>query len=603
MRRWFWLLLLVPTLVAGLWLRKEALASGFLSDDYAQRAMLHGKYPVPRAAWDLFDFSDGTPEGTRPLIESGFCPWWSHPAFKLRMLRPLPSLLHALDDRLFPGDARLQHVHSAVWWVLMVIAAAGVLATALPRAAAAIAVVLFALDDSHSAPLFWVANRNTLVAMALACGALWAHLAFRRGGHRAARPLSVALFVLSLCAGEYGLTMAGYLVCFELLAAPEQPGVSRARALWPALAACAAYVAIALGFGYGAAHSSNYTNPLTDPAAYLGKLAAGVPVLAGDLVFGNSADIWLFDHRPATHAMLISFGVLALLCACALAAWLMTRRDRSYWLAARWLVAGGALSVLPVVGSFLSGRLALPASLGMFALLGTAVAYAARALRGGAWFEKALALSLIVVVVRLDGVRAAEVGRATLHLYRDISRSLTVWPLSAKLDDARAARQRVVLISADDQQSAPFFSFVRYGNGHTMPKAFWMLSSARTPHELTRVDDRTLELRVLGRGEALKQTFVDSHTRAATDAIHAGDRFDVSGMQVEVLELAEGQPVRMRYRFDAPLEDPSLVFVQSAPTGLRHVTLPEPGQTMYVPAPAPPDFRKVTSLLAPLGGK
>jgi hypothetical protein len=596
--RWFWPLLLVPTLLAGVWLRKDALDSGFLSDDYAQRAMLHDRYPVKRAPWDLYNFSDGTAAGTRPLIAAGFCPWWTHPGFKLRMLRPLPSLLHALDDQLFPGSARLQHLHSLLWWVLMVLAAAGLLAAVLPRAAAACAVVLFALDDSHAAPLFWIANRNTLCAMAFACAALWAHVMWRRGGRAAARPLSIALFALALSAGEYGLTMAGYLVCFELLSSFDT-GPSRLRALAPALATCALYLVVALGLGYGTAHSGLYTSPITDPGGYLGKLTFGVPLLLGDLVLGNSADIFRFDHGSHMRAVLVNFGILGALCLIALIVWLARRRDRTHWLSVRWLVAGAGLALLPVLGSFLSSRLVMPASLGFFALLGTSVAYAARAIPRAPRIHGALAVALLAFVLYVDVYRAADFGPGVLQAYQYIARSLTVWPLSAKLDDAHAASQRVVLITADDQEAAPFFSFVRYGNRKTMPKAFWMLSGARSAHELKRVDANTIELHVLATGEALQQTFLGSQTRASTDSMHVGDHFDVPGMRVDVLELLQGQPVRMRYRFDVPLEDRSLVFVQSAPTGLRPLVLPAPGETLLLAPPAPPDYRKATSIVAP----
>ena len=595
--RYFWWLVLVPTLIGGAIMRKDALDAGFLSDDYAQHAMLHGAYPLERRAWDLFSFADGKPQDTQRLVDSGFCPWWTHPGFKLNMLRPLPSLLHALDDKLFPGDAWAQHLHSFVWWGVMVLCVAGLLSASLPRPAAAIAVVLFALDDSHSVALFWIANRGTLIAVACMSAALWAHVSWR-SGRRAARPISIALFALSLTCGEYALSMFGYLVCFELLSSYERP--SRVRALLPALSLCASFVVMSIALGYGSAHSGTYTSPLSEPGAYLHKLRVGLPVLLSDLAFGNTADLWIFSLQPAQRARMSAIGVPAVLCVCALAYWLARRRDRRAWLAVRWLVAGAALALLPVLGSFISSRLVVPASVGFFALLGTALWFAAGAARRGPRHVVALATLAAAIVLYVDVVGAVRMGRFALREYRHIAHSVTAWPLSAPIDDRVASQTRVVLVSAQDRESAAFFAFTRFAHGHPMVKEFRLLSGAYAAHQLMRIDARTLELRVLGGADQVNNSVVGSHTRAADDTLHAGDRVELAGLRVEVLAVQYGQPVRMRYRFDVPLEDPSLLFVRSTPTGLQPFELPSTGQSMLVAMPAVPDIRTLTpSVVAP----
>jgi hypothetical protein len=358
-RRWFWALVLVPTLLVGVLVRKGSIDSGFFSDDYAQHAMLSHVYPVERAPWDLFCFGDGTQAGTQRFVDSGFLPWWTHPGLKLKMLRPLPSLLRAFDDHAFGTQARWHHVHSFVWWGLMVLSVAALLAAALPRAPAAIALVLFALDDSQTMPVFWIANRSALCAMTFACAALWAHLAWRRG-RRAARLWSIVLFALALASGEYALAMFGYLLCFELLSSFDGP--SRLRALWPAGALCALFATASIGLGYGSAHSGAYSDPLHEPLRYLQSTLTGLPVLMGDLTLGNPADLWIFDRTPAVRVPMLVIGSAGTLGAAALVYWLARRRDRSHWLAVRWLVAGAALALLPVLGSFISGRLLLPAT-------------------------------------------------------------------------------------------------------------------------------------------------------------------------------------------------------------------------------------------------
>lgn len=594
-----WALVLVGSLLAGALLRAPVLESDFFADDYLQYAMLQGAYPVERAPWDLFRFADGTKEATQRLVDFGFYPWWTHPRFKLSMLRPLPSLLHAADYHLFGTDARLHHLHSFVWWGLMVIAVSLLFFSALPRVPASIALVLFALGSSHTAPLFWICNRSTLIATTFAAAGLWAHIAWRRG-QRSGRGLSIGLFALALGSGEYAVAMFGYLVCFELLSPLER--TSRLRALLPGAALCLGFVALAIALGYGTMHSGDYTSPFTEPLGYLHKLFYGLPVLLGDLILGSPADLWALDRRLQTHARLVASGLLGVALACALCYWLARRSDRAPWLGARWLAAGGALALLPVVGSFLTSRLVLPASIGLCALLGTAVTYAANAARARPLRWGLSATALITVVFYLDCYQAITMGRSALKVFGDLASGATAWPLFAEIDDARVSTQRIVLPASYDPNAAAFFPFVRSLHGHPLPKSFWLLSGARCAHALKRVDEHTLELTVLAQGDELHDSIVGSHTRAEADVLHLGDRVALHGLQIEVLAIEQAQPVRMRYRFEARLDDESLLFLQSTPIGWRRLVLPPPGQSITLPAPAFPVVKNLQRIVAPPAG-
>jgi hypothetical protein len=580
----------LPVLVAGAWLRADAIDSGFLADDYLHYAMLHGAYPLQRAPWDLFRFADGTPEATKRLVNFGFYPWWSHPQFKLSMLRPLPSLLHAFDYRVFGTDARLHHLHSLLWWVLMVIAVAGLFWSALPKAPAAVALLLFALDDSHTAPLFWVCNRSTLITTSFAASALWAHLEWRRGCAWA-RPLSILLFALALTGGEYALSMFGYLLCFEWLSRLERP--SAPRAFLPGVGLALLFLGVAVSLGYGAAHSGVYTNPLTSPLAYLQRLTSGVPVFAGDLFWGRPADLWIFDRGAAARAHQVMLGRYALACACLLCLWLARREDRTVWREVRWFAAGSVLALVPMVGSFLTSRLVLPASIGVCAVLGSVIVLAAKIVWQGVWRYKPFAVALIVALLYVDGFKAIENGRRALRVYRHGALSLTAWPLYAEIDDGNVQAQRIVMPASSDPEATAFLPFARFAYGHPMPKSFWLLSGARSAHEMRRIDDNTLELEVLGRDEELDDSMVGSHTRSRESPLHVGDRVQLAGLSIEVLALERAQPVRMRYRFDRPLEDSSLLFLDSTPVGLRRLLLPRPGYSITLPAQSYPDIDRV----------
>jgi hypothetical protein len=382
--------------------------------------------------------------------------------------------------------------------------------------------------------------------------------------------------------------MFGYLLCFEWLSRFDRP--SAPRALLPGMSLALLFLGVAVSLGYGTAHSGVYTNPLTAPLPYLRRLMTGVPVFAGDLIWGNPADLWIFDRGAAARAHLVTLGSAAFACACALCFWFARRQDRSHWLSVRWFAAGSVLALVPMVGSFLTSRLVLPASIGVCAVLGTVIVFAAKAVWRGSWLYKPLAVALIGALLYADGYKAIGNGRRALQMYRHGALSLTAWPLYAEIDDRSVRSQRVIMLASSDPEATAFLPFARFAYGHPLPKSFWLLSGARSAHEMKRLDEQTLELEVLGRDEALDDSMVGSHTRSRESPLHVGDHVQLPGLSIDVLELERAQPVRMRYRFDRPLEDRSLLFLDSTLVGLRRLVLPRPGYSITLPAQSYPDI-------------
>jgi hypothetical protein len=601
-------------LVLGAWVRRAALHAGFWSDDYLQYAMLRRAYPSTRPSWDLFRFADGSSADTQRLLDFGYYPWWTHAGFKLSMLRPLASLLHAFDYGVFGLDAHAHHLHSLAWWCVLVIAVGALLFTLLPRGAAAAALILFALDESHTVPLLWLSNRSTLIATALAAAGLCAHVHWRRSQAGALRSLSIALFALALASGEYALAMFGYLVCFEF--STRFDGTSRTRALMPAAILCGAFVVIWAGLGYGTAHSGLYTNPVRSSAAFAVKLSTGLPVLLGELVLGVPADAWSFgspwpehvralglvsaetwEGFPSWHAVQLGLGVCSALIVVGLLRLLRGRLAREDYVAVRALVGGALLALLPVLGSFITTRLVVPASIGFAALFGSVlcsgIVALARGRQPGAMPQVVGSLVLIALVIYVHGFRAVGANRGAAGLYSHAARSRTAWPLSAQIDSRRAARTNVIMVAASDVNDAPYLPFVRFAHGLPLVKGFHLLSGSPGSHQLTRIDARTLEVALLGTA-GLAGSVVGSLTRSARETMRAGERVVLPGLAVSVLETAFGQPVRMRYTFDVPLEDESLLWLQSGPRGLQRLELPAVGQSVQLPPPMPPDVNLVT---------
>ena len=601
------LTIVVLAVLIGALLRIDALAAGFWSDDYLHHAMLAGEYPGKRAPWDLFRFASGTAEDVRRLTAYGYYPWWSHSEFKLSMLRPLASLLHAYDYHVLGLDPLLHHLHSLFWWTVTVVAAALVLFRLFPRPVAAIAVCLFALDESHTIPLLWISNRSTLLATSFSLLGLWAHLIHRHQGAAWARPASVGFYTLAFASGEYAFASVGYLLAFELLGGPGSRR-TRLRSVAPVLAVVGVYLACWAGFGYGAAHSGLYTSPTSEPLTYLGKLCVGLPVLVGDLLLTVPADAWSFGSpwepwlrglgpgAPDWKAFQLVLGGASML-----GTWTLMRRLRR-WLpesqatALRWLISGAFFGLLPVLGSFVTTRLLVPASVAVAGLAAALLHLAWVRLRG-ALSERRPALSLVALAALcavgfLHGPRAAFSSLAGVRSFAFVALSRTAFPLHAQLDPERLPHQRVIMLAAADTNDAPYLPFVLRSHGRPMPAGFRLVSPAPGAHDLRVVDAHTLELTVLD-PEVLRDSAVGSLTRPADASIADSQAFMVPGMWVTVLETERGQPRRMRVRFETPLSDPSLAFLQASEHGLVALTLPPPGQTLHLPAPQMPDLTRV----------
>src|SRR5262245_23196961 len=109
----------------GLMLVVPCLFSGFALDDYVlleQLANRPDKRWAGSAPFDLFRWVD--PAHAHALMDGGGLSWWMYDRALLAFMRPLSSLSHALDYALWPHSAFLMHLHSWLWFALLLAAAA-----------------------------------------------------------------------------------------------------------------------------------------------------------------------------------------------------------------------------------------------------------------------------------------------------------------------------------------------------------------------------------------------------------------------------------------------------------------------------------------------
>lgn len=597
-----WVAVLVTV---GLIWRARALWIGFITDDYLQLAMVEGSFPVTREPWDLFRFVQDDPAERRALMGAGFLPWWAAEDLRLGMLRPLASLTFVVDVQLFGTHAVGHHLHSAMWWVVMVSGAAAVLGAVAPPRLALCAFALFVADESHGPLLTWLANRSASMATAAGLWALWAHLRWRIGGWRPGRPLSIALAALGLGCGEYAVPVLAYLVAFEWAGMGDATR-DRVRALVPFAVAVGLYLAIRGALHLGMQGSGIYVDPTRDPAGFAIALVGRGPALVADLVLGVPARWWnlgspwtdailglhLFDaatwrRLPDWQTVHVVIGVMATVAA-VFAVRFGARAQRS---AVRrhvsWLALGAAGSIVPVVGSYPSSRLLLAAQLGTSVVVATAVVRGVSHLRR--WLRRPRR--------RWVGGAAVGITAAWIHLWgaphRSLDRLVHDWNLHTatrrallhpRLDALAVEHPHWVILSAQDQSTAQIAPYLRRAHGRPAPVSAWLLSAAPHPHDLVGVDARTFDLVILG-GTWLQGGFERLFREPDEEPLHKGDAIDAGGFTATVLETRGRGLRRVRFRFDTP-PGPDTAFVHATAQGLVAIEPPGPGARIRLQRPA-----------------
>ena len=161
-----------------------SLGTGLILDDFYHREVLQ-----PNSAYrellgppsEMFRFFRGDPARTGRIMDLGAFPWWTDPTLKAEFLQAVPTLTHRLDYALWPGSPALMHAQSLFWLATAVAAAAVFYRRMLgPTWVAAVAALLFAVDDARGTTVGFIANRNVLIAATFGFSALVCHDRWRR---------------------------------------------------------------------------------------------------------------------------------------------------------------------------------------------------------------------------------------------------------------------------------------------------------------------------------------------------------------------------------------------------------------------------------------
>jgi hypothetical protein len=570
-RRARWLFLALALALAA-----PSLTTPLTADDWLQQLIATGqsaKLPgLPRHRLDMFSFAGHAAGGNQAAMDAGIFPWWTDVQVKLAFWRPLSSLTHLVDWTLWPRSPFLMHAHNLLWFGLAVWAAAGFYRRfSGDPFVAGLATLLFAIDDAHGPALGWVANRNAMVALAVALPSLIAHDRWRRDGWRPGRWLGPALLGMGLFAGEAALATTAYLGAYALHLEPGRLADSWKARLWslfPYIAVVVGWRVVYVALGYGTFGSGVYLDPGSDPLAFaLALPGRALWLLAGQLAlpWSDFATLWPYiSERATTIAMRIAAIGVAIVAALV---WPLVRRDPR----ARFFATGMLLAVVPVCSTFPADRLLFFVGVGAMGLIALWIAEAPRNLFGVTGVGLLLLVHLVLALL-LAPLRA----RSMVSVDQPLERVDASLPMTADM-----AQKTIVLVNPPADFFAGYLPIRRAALDEPRPIFRW-LGSGTAQLTVTRQDARTL--RVAQAGGFLPHVS-ERMLRSSSRPMAPGERVVLQGFEVEVLTVEkDGRPAEALMRFGVPLEDPSLYWAKWGGRAYVPFAIPKVGETVVLPA-------------------
>jgi hypothetical protein len=576
---------------AALVLLGPALFSGFLIDDHYFRAIFQGLPGIDGVSihpLDTFAFGEGDPERNHARMQAGLLPWWTPPDWQAAFWRPLSSLSHWIDYRLFGDWAFFMHLGSLLLYMATGVALYALYRRTVPVAwVAALAAWLYIINDSHAVPVAWISNRNTVLATFFSVLVLLWHDRWRRDGWRWGLPLALGGLALGLLSGEATVAVGGYLFAHAVFCDTGSYPRRLARLL-PYLAVVLAWRLIYSSLGYGIAKAAIYTDPGSQPLRFAADTLTYFPLLML-AQFAQPDPILVWSFAPPLVAALFWVVAAAVTALVAAAFWPLLRGRRAATQdsppergtldetsAARFWALGMVLATIPACATLPQARLLMVPGIGAMALI---------AMLLHRWYEgldRTRLRSAVVYAFVLIHLIVAPLLMLTTTLaipalegrFRESNLSLNAIP-------ALESKQLVVLSTLSDLHAVGI-PLLRASLGLPVPERTRVLYVGLGPVDVARPDAHTLILTPAGGflPRPWGQVFVDPRE----SAYHPGYSVDIDGMRAEILTvLPDGRPERVRFTFETALDDPGLVPVAWRDGAYRVVELAAPGQRVQVP--------------------
>lgn len=550
-----------------------ALGTGLGADDYFHRMILlrQGEWGARLdPTFDLFSF---VPERQREwMADLGAVPWWSDPELRIALARPLTALTHRLDYALWPDQPWAQHLQSLGWFAVGIFQVAHLYVRVHGLSAvAAMAGLLYALEDAHALPAGWLANRNALLCLVFGTIAVHCHLAWRETGTRAQLAGALISLAVGLGCGEATIGALAYVAAWQITE-ERRPWIARIAPLLPYAGIVVVWRALYDHSGYGTVASALYVDPGHDPLSFVAEAVQRWPLLFAAQWLQAPIDVWLFLPPRWQQAT----AVLGWLCALAVIALLfdLLQRERQ----ARFWLLGMSLAMVPVCAAFPMDRLLIFAGIGAFgvmALLFRDLAvwpWQARARTGP---RRAAAIALVALHVPLAALMLTGRVASFEQVALATGRGALLSPRGPEVKD-----QTFIYVNGNDFLVVYTWIMREAEGGADSPRRLAQLSSLLSGQTITREDPTTLVIRS-NRGFI---RFAADRVMAGNRQFRVGDLVTRPDFVAEIRALSDdGRPLEVAFHFHHPLEHPNYRWLEWDQLRLVDFRPPAVGQRITLP--------------------
>lgn len=561
-------------LAMALLLCAPALWVGLQLDDYFHWGLVTEQNPIlvtnsPASLSGLFSFLDGDPGRVLDLTNLGLLPWWTHPEVKYAFWRPLTELTHVIDYSLWASQPWLMHVHSLVYFTILLLGTFRLLAAVQGQGRALWwSVLLFALFYGHGVPAAWLANRNALLAVIFMVLTLYCHHQWREQARGILDLRAVLLFVAGLLCGEMAVSTGLYILAYGLFLDRGRL-LDRFVSVLPYALAGGIWLGVRAMLGYGAQGSGHYIDPLATPHLFLQNLSQRALDLLGGLFFSVPPELGsaLPDAR-----IWIYLGLFLLL---VLLAWPLLRQDRR----ARFWLAGALLCLVPVASTVSHSRLLLAASVGASGFLGLWLA----AWREGQLFRQAglkqiTAVFVSLMIVLKLGLSALLLPLEAYSMKLAGDSMVTSGALSWQLPE-QGSGITPVLINPPLSSAGGYINGVRAYHGLPVAAKTWLLASGTRALTLTVINSRAFDL---ASDKGLYDPVQEGLLRGPQAPLAEGDSLRLPGVIITVMDAENGVPTRARFQFAQAFDSNAYSFYLWNSGDVRECQLPERGRAVVL---------------------
>ena len=443
------------------------------------------------------------------------------------------------------------HLQSLAWYAALVYVVALLFRQFFEQAwHAGLAAFVFAGSYTHAIPIFFLANRNTLISLFFGVLTLMWHDRGRRSGDVKAVVAAPIAFAIGLLAYEGSTAVCGYLVGYALFVDSGR-ALSRLRRVIPYFTVVIVWQALYHLLGYGAHGSAVYIDPIASPLAFISAVATRAPVYLLSQWFVPPAD-WTQLASPSILAVwrATAVGVILLL---GFLMWPLLRRDRH----ARFWAFGMLVSIVPACATFPGDRMLMAAEIGGSALLVQWLTLVKRKVLFAPTARVRLVVARVVATILMAihfvlsptwlPIRIA----ATADAFTGITDGIEALAHDDKLDG------KLVVLVDDVLFSGAYFGALRAISDRQPIEQFLVLSPADDrldAIQFSRPSANTLVMR-------LAEDYDWFLERDRLHPFHPGDTVVIGHVTVAIQTVdAEGKPRTVAFTFDRPLDDPSIAW-------------------------------------------